>query len=118
MNNKNWRGMIIWLVLFGGLFVLFQATRTASLDHEISYSEFKNRLNSGQVVKVVVRPDLIHGVSRVDGKDENFRTVPLNDPGLIQDLERNKVHDYKGESDRNWFGAILMNFGPALVFLF
>src|SRR5262245_50023596 len=101
MNNKNWRGFIIWLVLFGGLFILFQATRTASLDVEINYSEFKNRLHSGQITKVVVRPDLIQGISRgPDGKEEKFRTVPLNDPTLIEDLERNKVHDYKGESDR------------------
>jgi cell division protease FtsH len=111
--------MVIWLVLFGGLFILFQATRTASLDHEISYSEFKHRLHDGQIESVVVRPDLIHGRSRgPDGKEENFRTVPLNDPTLVDDLDRNKVKDYSGEPDRSWFGAVIMNFGPALVFLF
>jgi cell division protease FtsH len=119
MNNKNWRGMVIWLVLFGGLFFLFQATRTASLDREISYSEFKHRLHDGQIESVVVRPDLIHGRSRgADGKEENFRTVPLNDPTLVDDMDRNKVKDYSGEPDRSWFGAVIMNFGPALVFLF
>ena len=119
MNNKNWRGMVIWLVLFGGLFILFQATRTAAVDHEISYSEFKHRLHDGQIENVIVRPDLIHGRSRgTDGKEENFRTIPLNDPTLVDDLERNKVHDYSGEPDHSWFGAVIMNFGPALVFLF
>jgi len=119
MNNKNWRGMVIWLVLFGGLFILFQATRTSTQDHEISYSEFKHRLHDGQIENVVMRPDLIHGRSRgADGKEENFRTVPLNDPNLVDDLERNKVRDYAGEPDRSWFGAVIMNFGPALVFLF
>ena len=119
MNNRNWRGMVIWLVLFGGLFLLFQATRTATLDREISYSEFKHRLHDGQIENVVVRPDLIHGRSRgADGKEENFRTVPLNDPTLVDDMDRNKVKDYSGEPDRSWFGAVIMNFGPALVFLF
>src|SRR5207302_8835108 len=47
-----------------------------------------------------------------------FRTVPLNDPSLVEDMERNKVRDYSGEADRSWFGAVIMNFGPALVFLF
>jgi len=80
MNNKNWRGFVVWLVLFGGLFILFQATRQASLDHEISYSEFKRRLHDGQITSVVVRPDQIRGASHAaDGKTENFRTVPLND---------------------------------------
>ncbi len=119
MNNKNWRGLVIWLVLFGGLFILFEATRTASLDKDITYSEFKRRLHDGQVSNVVVRPDMIHGHSRgADGKDESFRTIPLNDPTLVEDLEKNKVHDYSGEADRSWFGAVIMNFGPALVFLF
>ncbi len=119
MNKNNWRGFVIWLVLFGGLFVLFQATRTASLDHEISYSEFKRRLHDGQVEKVFVRPDQIRGQWKSpDGKEESFRTIPLNDPTLVDDLERNKVHDYAGETDRSWFGAVIMNFGPALVVLF
>jgi ATP-dependent Zn protease len=69
MNTNNWRGMVVWLVLFGGLFILFQTTRTAAQDHEITYSEFKHRLHDGQIEKVVVRPDLIHGISRgADGK--------------------------------------------------
>src|SRR5262245_4029686 len=117
--NRNIRGYIIWFLLLGGFFVLFQATRSASMDREIRYSEFKRRLHEGQVTSVVVRPDLIHGRSRgADGKEESFRTVPLNDPTLVEELERSKVTDYSGESDRNWFSAVLMNFGPALLFLF
>ncbi len=119
MNNKNWRGLVIWLVLFGGLFMLFQATRTTTTDHEVSYSEFKRRLHDGQILSVVVRPDQIHGRSRgTDGKEENFRAIPLNDPNLVDDMEKNKVKDYSGEADKSWFGAVIMNFGPALVFLF
>jgi cell division protease FtsH len=119
MNNKNWRGYVVWAVLFGALVILFQATRQAGLDHEISYSEFKHRLQGGEIISVVVRPDMIRGRSRTpDGKEENFRTVPLNDPTLVDDMERYKVHDYSGEADRSWFGAVIMNFGPALVFLF
>jgi cell division protease FtsH len=119
MNNRNWRGFAIWMVLFVGLFVLFQTTRTASLDHEIHYSEFKRLLKDGHIVSLVVRPDLIKGRSRnAEGREESFRAIPLNDPNLVDDLEKSKVKDYSGETDRSWFGAILMNFGPALVFLF
>jgi len=119
MNTKNWRGFVVWIVLFGGLFILFQATRQASVDQEINYSEFKHRLHEGQITKVVVRPDMIRGTSQTpDGKKENFRTVPLNDPTLVDDMDRYKVGDYSGEADRSWFGAVIMNFGPALVFLF
>src|SRR5438876_2906887 len=112
MNLKTWRGFVVWLALFGLLLILFQATRQAGMDHEISYSEFKRRLHDSQVTSVVVRPDLIRGRSRTpDSKEENFRTVPLNDPSLVEELERNKVHDYSGEADRISFGAVIMNFG-------
>jgi cell division protease FtsH len=119
MNNKNWRGLAVWLVLFGGLFLLFQSSRQATLDKEIQYSEFKRKLREGVVTSVVVRPDVIRGRARLaDGKEEHFRTVPLNDPKLIEEMEQIKGLDYKAESDRSWFGAIFMNFGPALLFLF
>lgn len=119
MNNKNWRGFAVWIVLFGGLFLLFQSTRQTRVDKEIVYSEFKRKLHEGQITSVTVRPDQIRGQMRTaDGKAENFRTVPMNDPKLVEDMERIKDLEYKAESDRSWFGAIVMNFGPALVFLF
>ncbi len=119
MNNKNWRGFVVWLLLFGGLFMLFQTTRQTNVDKEIGYSEFKRRLYDGQVTKVVVRQDMIRGRSRTaEGKEEHFRTVPLNDPRLVEEMQAFKGLDYRAESDRSWFGAVIMNFGPALVFLF
>ena len=119
MNNRNWRGLIAWVIFFGIIVFIYQSMRTVNLEHDISYSEFKRRLHDGQISNVTVRPDLIRGTSRTpDGKDQSFRTIPLNDPNLVDDLERSHVHDYSGEVDRSWFSMVIMNFGPALVFLF
>ena len=119
MNNRNWRGLIPWIGMGALLIFLFQSFHSVGTENEVSYSEFKQKLREGQVAEVTVRPDLIRGVFRAtNGKSEHFRTVPLNDPTLVQDLEQNHVDKYSGEMDRGWLGAAIMNFGPALIILF
>jgi cell division protease FtsH len=119
MNNRNWRGIAAW-IFFGLLFVfIYQSMRSVGTEREISYSEFKKRLGAGQIENVKVRTDMIRGESKTaEGKTEYFRTTPLNDPTLVQDLERNNVKDYSGEIDRSWFSVIAVNAIPTLVFLF
>src|SRR3954471_22416939 len=104
MNNRNWRGLLIWSCFIIVLLFIWQSMRSVGSEQEISYSEFKKRLNAGEIEHVTVRQDLIRGLSRApDGKPEAFHTTPLNDPNLVQDLERNKVKDFSGEVDRGWF---------------
>jgi cell division protease FtsH len=117
--NRNWRGYSLWLLAGAVILVLWMNTRTSLVERDITYSEFKHRLHDNAIQSVVVRPDQIRGKSRgADGKEENFRTIPLNDPGLVDDLERSKVHEYSADVDHNWLGAILINLGPMLLFLF
>ncbi len=119
MNNRNWRGLFAWIIFAAILIFVWQSMRSVTQEQDINYSEFKRRLHEGQVANVTVRPDQIRGqFLEADGKKKNFRTIPLNDPGLVQDLEVNKVREYSGEVDRSWLSMVIMNFGPALVFLF
>jgi len=119
MNNRTWRGSLLWVFTFGVLLFVWLTTRSVAVDNSINYSEFKRRLQSGEVVSLVVRPDQIRGKSRgADGKEAEFKTIPLNDPGLVEELQRSDVKDYSGEVKGNLFSSILMNFGPALLFLF
>jgi len=118
MNTRNWRGVLPWLIFFGVLFFLFQSMKQVTMERDITYSEFKRRLNEGQITSVTVRQDLIRGRSRTaDGKEESFHTIPLNDPNLISDFERNKVRDFSGEVERNWLSILLLNFGPVVLFI-
>ena len=119
MNNRNWRGLTAWVFFFILILFIWQSMRTVGNEREISYSEFKKRLETGQIERVTVRSDMIRGESRTpDGKPDFFRTIPLNDPNLVQDLERSKVKDFSGEVDRGWFGVIAVNAIPMLIFLF
>src|SRR5688572_26534328 len=112
MGNRNWRGFVPWLIFFGVLFFIFQSMKQVNQESEISYSEFKRRLNSGQIVSVAVKETLIRGVYKTpDGAEVRFHTIPLNDPTLVQDFEKNQVKDFKGEVERNLLSILLLNFG-------
>jgi cell division protease FtsH len=118
MNNRNWRGLIVWIFFFAIIMFIWQSMRSVNVEKEINYSEFKHRLEDGQVVNLTVRPDEIKGLSRTpEGKDERFRTIPMTDPNLVQELEKYHVKEYSGEVEHGWLGMVFMNFGPAFVFL-
>ena len=109
---------MVWVFTLGLILFVWFSMRATTVEHDISYSEFKHRLHDNQVESVVIRPDQLRGRSRgADGKEDNFRTIPLNDPGLVDDMERSKVKEYSGDVDRNWLSAVLLNFGPAMLFL-
>ncbi|MBI3292268.1 MAG: ATP-dependent metallopeptidase FtsH/Yme1/Tma family protein [Elusimicrobia bacterium] len=118
MNNKNWRGAAAWVLIFAVLVFVWQSLRAINVERDISYSEFKHALKEGRVATLTVRTDLIRGEFRdVQGKSIRFRTVPLNDPRLVEELETYKVQHYAGEVDRGWLMGFLLNFGPVFVFV-
>ena len=71
---------------------------------EVTYSAFKSALRSGQVTSVTVGPSSINGTYR-DGK--GFVTVPVSDPGLLAELEAQKVDVRGAVPDRGGLGALL-----------
>ncbi|MGQ0644329.1 MAG: ATP-dependent zinc metalloprotease FtsH, partial [Elusimicrobiota bacterium] len=71
------------------------------------------------VTEVTVRESLIKGKFKTDdGKAAAFRTIPLNDPNLVKDLEQSGVDRFSGEPERNWVGSMLMNLIWVAVFFF
>ncbi len=75
-------------------------------------------MRSGQVKEASISEALIKGTF-TDEKGEvvKFKTVPVEDPKLVEELEAYGV-DYKGEVKKNWFSVVLFNFGPILLFIF
>src|SRR5438270_268517 len=98
------------------LIVLFQNLKAPVAEKEIPYSEFKEKLRDGDVTEVKVRPDLIRGEMKADGKVQPFRTLPLPDLNLVQDLEKYKVQNFQGEPDRSWLTGLIVNIGWILLF--
>ena len=119
MDNKNLKQLVIWGLGFVLLLTLFNSVKTVPLESEIPYSEFKARLRDGMITQVRMRPDLISGDYRdKKGETKHFRTLPLPDPKLVEDLELHKVSNFQGERDRSGMYAFALNLGGILLFFF
>lgn len=118
MKEKNPWGILIWLMVFMFLMYFIQSVRQKGVEVNLPYSSFKKSLKSGEIVKVTVSPEIIKGQSKAaDGKVINFKTVPLADPRLVEELEKYNVASFSGDMDRGWLMPLLMNWGPMLLLI-
>ncbi|MBI4369005.1 MAG: ATP-dependent metallopeptidase FtsH/Yme1/Tma family protein [Elusimicrobia bacterium] len=109
---KAARQLVLWLLVFAFVFFIVQAFQGFPVKTEVlPYSEFKRILADGGVERVVVRNDMIRGQYKdSQGVVKNFRTVPLPDSKLVENLETAHVK-YEGEAERSWVTSLLFNFG-------
>lgn len=115
--NKFLKGLSLWLIIIL-VAMLFARLMKPQEYKEIDYSEFKSYLKSGQVVECLISEAVIKGIFRNEkGELVKFKTVPVDDPKLVEELEAYGVK-YKGEVKRNWLSVVLFNFGPILLFIF
>ncbi len=74
----------------------------------IPYSDFKTRVREGRIQDVTVADDRIRGTLKdvPTGQPNSFTAVRIEDPKLIEDLERAGVK-YTGEVASRWVGEVL-----------
>jgi cell division protease FtsH len=117
MKNKNPWFIFFWIALFIIIFMLMHSTRQKGHEVELEYSQFKQYVKAGSVSKVLVSHDLIKGQFRdSDGILKKFKTIPMNDPNLIKDMEDNNVLEFSAIEKNGWIGHLLLNWGP-IIFL-
>lgn len=118
MKQKNSWGFIFWIALFVILLSFMQASRKKGNQEDIPYSSFKQNVKEGKVINVVVSPTMIEGeFTSADGKIKKFKTIPLDDPKLVEDMETNKVQQFAGKSQNGWIGPLLMSWGPIILLI-
>ena len=108
----------VWYIL-GLLFLLAlaQAWFMAPAGRQISYSEFKQAVRSGQVAEVFVGEQTVRGTfKRETNGGRTFNTTRIDDPKLIEDLDAASVK-YTGEMVSRWLPEVLGWILP-LVLLF
>lgn len=116
MKDQN-RWLFI-VILFVFIFLFFQSIHDRNREEEVPYSTFKKYLRSGEIVKVTVAQEYIRGqYKRSDGKTGNFKTVILNDPKLVEELDQYDVLQYSGQLERGWFTPLLLNLGPVILII-
>jgi cell division protease FtsH len=95
-------GFLLMLALGQALFFTMQSGET------IAYSDFKAAVRAGKVQEVTVAVDRVRGVLKPEGdkKARPFMAVRIEDPKLIEDLEKNGV-PHRGEIASRWMGEVL-----------
>jgi cell division protease FtsH len=111
-------GGAVWYVLgFLLLMVVAQAWFLTPSGRQISYSEFKQLVRSGQVSEVTVGDTAVRGtLKRELNGTHNFTTTRIEDPKLIDELDQHNVK-YTGELVSRWLPEILGWVVPVVFFL-
>jgi cell division protease FtsH len=104
-------GFLLLLALGNAFFFSLQSGQA------ISYSDFKGLVREGRVQEVTVAEDRIRGQLKQapEKGSRNFTVVRIEDPKLIEDLEKNSVK-FTGEVANRWMAEVLGWVIP-LVFL-
>ena len=116
--KKNLKQMLFWVLAFTLFIAVYQNVKTADKEKEIPYSEFKTKVKAGVVTKVTVRPDLIKGEYTEGTNTALFRTIPLTDAKLVEDMEAGGIKNFSGEADKSWITSLVINLGWIAIFVF
>ncbi len=117
MNNL--RNLILWIIialLLVALFNMFQGTSPHTNTKTLTYTEFNQYVQEGQVKSVTIQGDQIIG--QLNG-DQSFKTfAPVNDPELLPSMKAKKVNITVQQGDDgvpslmsifiNWFPMLLL----------
>ena len=109
------RPAAIWWVL-GVLLILAlaQVYLLSPAGRQISYSEFKGLVRSGQVVEVTVGDTIIHGQLKKGEGPASFTTTRIDDPKLVEELDQHGVK-YSGEVVSRWLPEVLSWLVPVIL---
>ncbi len=80
----------------------------------IPYSQFKQHVADGDVVKLTIGPESISGTLKGE-PGQKFTTVRVNDPGLVKELDENKI-SYSGYFESKLLSTILSWVVPIGIF--
>jgi len=111
-NAALW--IIIVLLLFA-LFNLFQGSAQRAPERQVAFSDFMDRVESGDVTQVKIQGQKVSGQFR-DGRQ--FQTYAPQDPNLIPELRDNGVRiQAEPEEQLNPLLSILISWFPMLLLI-
>ncbi len=118
MNQKNPWFLFFWATLFIIIIMFISSSRQKVQEVSWEYSQFRQNIKEGNVSKVVVSPGVIKGEFKgSDGVVKKFKTVPMDDPNLVKDLEEYKVAEFSGIEKNGWLGPLIFSWGPIILLI-
>src|ERR1035437_2164876 len=110
--NSNVKTLIFWVVLICVAVLLIAVVRTGQgiKEDPISFTQFLDKVKSGDVKEVTIAERDAHGVYQ--NPQQGFKTqVPANYPKLYDLLDEKKVNVHIEPSSGGWV-SILLNASP------
>ena len=111
-----YKNLALWLVISLVVIFLFNMfNHPQKARNEITYSEFLNSIERGEVSEVTIQGNNIYG-KRLDGKA--FKTFAPNDPGLISVIRKaNVTIKAKPEEESPWYVTVLISWFPMILLI-
>ena len=107
-----WAGVVVALLL---IVSMIEGKGTSAAGTGIAYSDFRSKVQEGQVKEVSIGPDRIIGTLN---NDQKFSTIPVNDPGLTTLLDDYNVrYSGKAEDQPSFWMIMLYQSLPFLLIL-
>ena len=115
--NAFYKNLSLWLVI--GLVVVFLFNlfnKPQTHIQEISYTDFLNYVEKGQIVKVVIQNEKVEGFFI---NQQKFRTaIPFQDRDLIPELKKKGVViQVKPVEETPWYLTLLISWFPMLLLI-
>ena len=118
MKKKDSWGIVFWVILAVVLLIFMQNATKKSAVEEMPYSQFKQSVKEGKVINAVVTSDLIEGeFTDAEGNVKKFKTIPLDDPKLVEDMENNKVQKFSARAQNGWLAPLIFSWGPIILLI-
>jgi cell division protease FtsH len=109
----------IWYLVGAFLLVMIlQTVLIAPIEEKIPYSRFKELIRQEKIKDVIIGPDFIGGSFRQEegapGKVKHFRTVRVDDPDMVKDLQTHGI-EFAGRYESPWVKGLLGWIFPLLI---
>jgi len=117
--------VVFWIIILVFFMALINQLRPPSepisspmgFKKEISYSEFLDRVEKGNVEHIIIKENSIEGKYRDEsGKFVNFITYAIEDPDLIKTLRQHNVQ-FEVQPPSKWLSGFFSFILPMLLFI-
>ncbi len=109
-----WNWVVVFIVM-----LLLQTYLFTPREEHITYSQFEKLIQKDQVKEVVIGPEIIEGIYKGQqensGKPKAFKTVRVDDPELIKDLNAHGIQ-FSGQYQSSLLKGILGWVLPMIIF--
>lgn len=114
--NPFYKNLALWLVISLITVLLFNVLQKPTTSREkLSYTDFLNRLEQGQVVSVTLQG---HNLQGLDTGGRPFYTYAPDDPQLLPMIrEKGVTITARPENDSPWYMTILISWFPMLLLI-